>query len=128
MIQVTCAVIVHENKILITQRGPQMKHPLKWEFPGGKLEPGETPEHCIHREIFEELNISISLLNQLPTVFHEYGSVKLALIPFIAEFKSGYITLNEHIQYQWISLPELHLPDWVEADVKVVEEVIQALS
>ena len=98
MITVTCAVIVHENKILVTQRGPQMKHPLKWEFPGGKLEHNETPEQCIHREIFEELNIRISLVKQLSTVIHDYGSIKIALIPFLSEFKSGSLTLKEHTQ------------------------------
>ncbi len=128
MITVTCAIIFYEGKILITQRGPQMKHPLKWEFPGGKLEPHETPEYCIEREVFEELNITISIIKQLPTVIHDYGSVKIALIPFLAEFKSGSILLREHLQYLWLAPHELHQPDWVEADVKVVEEVLKALN
>ncbi len=128
MITVTCAIIIYEGKILVTQRGPQMKHPLKWEFPGGKLEPEETPENCIKREILEELNISISIVKQLTTVNHDYGTVKISLIPFLAQFNGGSITLKEHIQYLWLAPGELHKPNWVEADVKVVDEVIEVLS
>lgn len=128
MITVACAIIMYEGKILITQRGPQMKHPLKWEFPGGKLETNETSEQCIRREILEELNISISLVKQLNTVIHDYGTVKISLIPFLAEYKSGSIILKEHIQYLWVTPRELHQLDWVEADVKVVEQVIRALT
>lgn len=128
MITVTCAIIIYEGKILITQRGPQMKHPLKWEFPGGKLEHNESPEQCIQREILEELGIAISVVKQLTTVIHDYGTVKISLIPFLAEFKSGTILLKEHIRYLWVAPNQLHQHDWVEADVKVVKELIETLS
>ncbi len=59
MLNVTCAIILFQNKILVTQRSESMKLPLKWEFPGGKLEPGESEEACIIREIKEELNLNI---------------------------------------------------------------------
>jgi len=128
MIKVACAIIFYKGKILSTQRGPQMKHPLKWEFPGGKVEPGETPEHCIEREIFEELNIVISPVRQLPTVFHDYGTSKISLIPILADYKSGTIQLKEHLHYLWVSVSELHQPDWIEADLKVVDEVMRTLN
>ena len=68
MLEVTCAIIVHENKILICQRSAAMKMPLKWEFPGGKVEDGESKEDCLRREIWEELRIHITINKVLTLV------------------------------------------------------------
>ncbi|WP_341832439.1 NUDIX domain-containing protein [Sphingobacterium thalpophilum] len=68
MLQVTCAIIEHANKILICQRSASMKLPLKWEFPGGKIETGESKEECLRREIKEELQIDISIHSALTMV------------------------------------------------------------
>lgn len=128
MIRVTCAIIFHEQKILVTQRGPFMKHPSKWEFPGGKIEAGENEEACIHREIYEELNITIEIKHRMVSVLHAYDSVQIELIPFIAEFKHGVITLREHMHYKWLPLEELNNLDWVAADVKVVGDLIAFMN
>ncbi|MGV8815207.1 MAG: NUDIX domain-containing protein [Gelidibacter sp.] len=76
-IPVTCAIIHFGNKVLAVQRSETMSLPLKWEFAGGKIEPGESEEECIKREIFEELNIHINLKRKLTAVIHQYPNLKL---------------------------------------------------
>ena len=123
-IRVTCAVILSEGAILVTQRGPKMKHAGKWEFPGGKTEPGEDDEACIHREIAEELGLSIRLTGRLPEVTHRYGDTCITLVPFLAELVDGTISLTEHQAFLWLAPGELNQLDWAEADLPVVDEVL----
>jgi 8-oxo-dGTP diphosphatase len=128
MIRVTCAVVFHENKILVTQRGPGMKQPFKWEFPGGKMEPGESEENCILRELEEELQISVTLTGRLKACTHNYGDFQILLIPFTAVYDSGNITLFEHMNFAWLSPDELPKLDWAPADVEVMEAVLEYLK
>ncbi|MFV8269293.1 (deoxy)nucleoside triphosphate pyrophosphohydrolase [Flavobacterium sp. GT2N3] len=97
IVNVTCAIIVIENKILVTQRSDKMKLPLKWEFPGGKLEENETEIDCIKREIKEEINIDIEVLKKLSSNIYDYEKFKINLIPFIAKHIYGEIKLTEWI-------------------------------
>lgn len=119
-IEVTCALIMDGEQVLVTQRSEQMPHPLKWEFPGGKLNSGETPEACIVREIREELGIGISVWELLPTVKHSYGRDLIKLIPFVCRWDDGEIRLAEHGSCRWVRLHDLETLDWLEADVEVV--------
>jgi 8-oxo-dGTP diphosphatase len=121
MIRVACAIIFYNEKILVTQRGPAMKQPCKWEFPGGKVEVGETDEACILRELLEELHISVVLSGKLRECFYDYGDFQIVLVPFTANFNSGAITLTEHMNYAWLSPDELKKLDWAPADVEVME-------
>jgi 8-oxo-dGTP diphosphatase len=123
IISVTCAIIIYNEKILAVQRGPHMNLPLKWEFPGGKIEKNETEEACIKREIKEELNIEITLLKKLSTSFHEYPNISIELIPFVAQYLSGDIVLKEHQSYQFLKLAELSNLDWAEADIPIVKQL-----
>lgn len=128
MLRVACAVIFHENKILVTQRGPSMKMPYKWEFPGGKIEAGENPDECIKREIMEELNISINIKRLLHPVVHKYSDFIIELFPFVADYASGIITLKEHMQCTWLPPEKLKDLDWAEADAGIVDEVLKSLK
>jgi 8-oxo-dGTP diphosphatase len=119
-IEVTCALIMDGEHVLVTQRSEQMPHPMKWEFPGGKLLSGETPESCIKREIREELGIVISVRELLPSVKHTYGKEIIKLIPFICQWVDGEIQLSEHMAYQWVHLHELQFLDWLEADLEIM--------
>lgn len=121
-IQVTCAIIHFENKILAVQRSEMMSLPLKWEFPGGKIEPGESEEDCIKREIFEELNIHIKLKKKLTPVLHQYPNFKINLIPFTAEYISGDLKLKEHANHVLVDKDELQHLDWAEADLPILKE------
>ena len=124
MINVTCAIIYIENKILVTQRSETMKLPLKREFPGGKLETNETEEACIKRELLEEINIKVELLKKLSHNIHDYGTFKVNLIPFVARYISGKIQLVEHKAFKLLDKSELLNLDWAEADLPIVEEFL----
>ena len=122
--RVACAVITAGDKILVTQRGPTMKLPFMWEFPGGKIEAGESDEACIIRELKEELNVSVQITGKLKEFIYENGSESITLVPFLALLTSDSITLAEHMNYAWLSHFELKTLDWAPADIKVMEEVM----
>jgi 8-oxo-dGTP diphosphatase len=124
-LNVTCAIILFDNKILVTQRSDKMKLPLKWEFPGGKLENNESEIDCIKREIKEELNIEIDIQQKLKNSFFDYGTFKINLIPFVANYLSGEIALAEHKAYKILYKSELLELDWAEADVPIVNELLK---
>jgi 8-oxo-dGTP diphosphatase len=129
MINVTCAIIVDDaNKILVTQRSASMKLPLKIEFPGGKIEEGETPSECLIREIKEELNLDVEILFEMPANIHHYVEFSINLIPFVCKVIGGSIELREHVSYQWLNSSELLDQDWAEADVPIVENYLNSLN
>ena len=121
--EVSCAVIIDGDRVLVTQRSEQMPHPLKWEFPGGKLNTGETPEACIVREIREELGVEISVVQLLPSVRHRYIDSYIKLIPFVCTIRQGTIDLSEHRSYSWVPRSQLEHIDWLEADIEVLSLV-----
>ena len=123
MIQVVCAVILKENKILIAQRSMKMKLPLKWEFPGGKLEEGENEEQAIIREIKEELDIDILPLRKISSHVHDYGSFKINLIAYLCNYVAGEIELLEHQDFEFIPFEKLNDYDLAEADLPVIEKL-----
>lgn len=125
MIDVTCAIIIDENKILVTQRSEKMSLPLKWEFPGGKIEKNETAEICILREIKEELNLEIEIISRIASKKFDYPSFSINLIPFISKYLSGTINLNEHKDYKWLTKEELILLDWAPADIPILHEFLK---
>ncbi|RVT80011.1 (deoxy)nucleoside triphosphate pyrophosphohydrolase [Flavobacterium sufflavum] len=126
-IEVVAAIIYFENKILCVQR-PQNKLAYiseKFEFPGGKIEEGETKNEALKRELFEELNIiNVDIKSLFLTVVHEYPDFELTMHSFICEVKSKEIILNEHIAYKWLSLNELKSLDWAAADIPIVNKLI----
>jgi len=125
MLNVTCAIIKVGNKILVTQRSETMKLPLKWEFPGGKLEENESEIECIKREIKEEINIEIDVLKRLSNSIYDYGTFKINLIPFFSNYISGDIVLAEHKDFKLLDKSELLNLDWAEADLPIVEEFLK---
>ena len=125
VINVTCAIIIKENKIFVAQRSETMKLPLKWEFPGGKLEQNESEINCIKREIKEEINIEIEIVKKISCSIYDYGTFKINLIPFIVNHISGEIKLAEHKDYKLLDKTELLNLDWAEADLPIVEEFLK---
>lgn len=121
-LRVTCAIIVDGNLVLVTQRGERMKMPLKWEFPGGKVEDGEGDEACLLRELDEELNISVRILERLPEQRFSYPEFNIILVPFVVRFSGGGIRLSEHKAFRWLNREELPNLDWAEADIPVLED------
>ncbi len=125
MIRVACAIIYRDNAVLVTQRGPAMKHPGKWEFPGGKIEPGESDEASVIRELKEELAIDFMITGKLKEYEFDYGNFKIELVPFTGKIISGTITLSEHMNYAWLLPEQLLSLDWLPADIAIVQEVIK---
>ncbi|NUQ82888.1 MAG: NUDIX domain-containing protein [Bacteroidetes bacterium] len=120
-IPVTCAVIRQEDRILAVQRSrhdPML--PGLWEFPGGKVEPGETEEACLIREIREELELEVEILKRLPDVNWDYGNVLIRMTPFIVRIVTGTMKLNDHDAFRWMTVADLMSLDWAPADVPVV--------
>lgn len=124
MLNVVCAIIYAGNKILVTQRSKNMKLPLKWEFPGGKLENAESEIECIKREIKEELNIEIKIIKRLSSSIHNYEDFKIQLIPYVVEYESGEIILTEHAEFQLLEKQKLNLLDWAEADLPILRQIL----
>ena len=124
MLTVVCAIIYVGNKILVTQRSHRMSLPLKWEFPGGKLEKGESEIECIKREIKEELNIKIKIIKKLSTIIHDYKDFTIHLVPYVTEYESGEIILTEHATFKLFEKHELSLLDWAEADLPIIRELL----
>ena len=122
-IKVVAAIITKDNKIFATQRGyGDFKD--GWEFPGGKIEPGEKPEDAVVREIKEELGADIKVTGFLTTVEHDYPQFHLSMDCFWAELVDGAeMTLLEHEAAKWLAKDELDSVDWLPADVKVVDNI-----
>ena len=123
MLIVTCAIIIRESKILICQRSSAMNLPLKWEFPGGKVEPGEDEKATIVREIKEELHLDIEVVKRLKPVEHDYPTFRIRLVPFIANVVGGKLLLEEHADAKWVTVDDLDQYDWAPADVLIVEQL-----
>ena len=117
---VTAALIRDDQKILIAQRGRNQKFGRQWEFPGGKLNRGETPEACLRREIREELNLEIQVDEHFCTVHHQYHDFKIELMAFWCSIVGGSLELEEHEQVRWVTVPEMKQYSFVEADLNVI--------
>ena len=127
-VEVVAAVIMHNQKILCVQRSENKYAYIskKFEFPGGKMEEGETKKQTIIREIKEELNMDIIPIKELKTVEHEYPDFNLKMHSFISECLSSEVFLSEHIDYKWLSVSELETLDWAAADLPIVEQLINS--
>lgn len=121
-IRVVAAIIKKEDAIFATQRGyGDFKD--GWEFPGGKIEEGETSEEAVIREIREELGITVGVDAYLMTVEYDYPTFHLSMDCFICHIESGDLTLNEHEAARWLTKEHLDEVGWLPADVDVVNQL-----
>ena len=127
IVKVVAAIIIHENKIFATQRGyGEFKD--GWEFPGGKIEPGETPQEALVREIKEELDIEIEVKDFLETVEYDYPEFHLSMDCFFCVIRSGELVLKEHEAAKWLTVETLDSVDWLPADEGLVERIREYLK
>ena len=126
-INVVAAVIISENKVFATQRG-YGDFKGGWEFPGGKIEPNETPEAALVREIKEELEAEIEVVEYLHTVEYDYPKFHLSMACYICRVKSGNLVLKEHEAAKWLTKDALNSVGWLPADIEVVEKVKRLLQ
>ena len=126
-IEVVAAVIFNSsNEILCMQRGVNKYEYIseKYEFPGGKIEQGETNENALAREIKEEINIEIEINAFYLKVEYEYPDFFLIMNAYLCKTKALKITLNEHIEYKWLSKDNLKGLDWAAADIPIVKKLM----
>ncbi len=121
-IRVAAAVIFHEGKIYATQRGYGAWRDY-WEFPGGKIEPGETPEEALAREIREELDIGITVLERLCGVEYDYPEFHLSMQCYRCRIDRGEPKLLEHEAARWLGRTELYGVNWLPADLTILSEI-----
>ena len=124
---VRVAIIIENGKVFATQRGyGEFKD--GWEFPGGKIEPGETPEEAIVREIKEELDTEVEVIELLDTVEYDYPNFHLSMGCFICKIKSGDLVLKEHEAAKWLTKDTLGSVEWLPADMGLVGEIEKYLK
>ena len=125
-VEVVAGVIFWGNQILCVQRPKNRLQYIseKFEFPGGKIELGETKEDALHRELFEELNLLTKINSFFMTVVHEYPDFELTMHSFICDVDSKELKLNEHIDKKWLKINELNTLDWAAADIPIVEKLL----
>ncbi len=125
-INVVAAVIKQDNKILATQRG-YGEFKGGWEFPGGKVEPNETHQQALIREIQEELNITIEVNNYIDTIEYDYPNFHLSMAVYFATIQEGTPTLLEHNAATWLTKETLDTVDWLKADITLIDKLKQLL-
>ena len=125
-IEVVAGVIFWEDLVLCVQRPKNKLHYIseKFEFPGGKIEEGETKEEALHRELLEELNLSTKIKSFFLTVVHEYPDFELTMHSFICEVDSKELKLHEHLDQKWLKINELTALDWAAADLPIVDKLV----
>lgn len=121
-IHVACAIIEKDGKVLSTQRSEAMSLPLKWEFPGGKINGGERPEDCLSRELHEELGIAVIISGSLAPITHQYPTFIITLYSFVCRITAGDIKLHEHKAFKWLPPERLHELDWAAADYPLIDQ------
>ena len=124
-IHVTCAIIERDGLVLAARRSAVMSMPLKWEFPGGKINPGESLQDCLCRELLEEIGIHVILHAALPSHTHHYPEGTVTLYPFVCAIDSGEIVLHEHAAIAWLPPERLQELDWAEADLPVIASYLE---
>ena len=126
-VEVVAALVLDAaGRVLATQCAPH-RHGGGWEFPGGKVEPGESPQAALKREIAEELGVSIAVGDLLKTVEWDYPAFHLTMHCYICRQLAGELQLREHVAYRWLSADTLRTVEWLPADVEVLDALEQHL-
>lgn len=130
MIEVVAAIIQRDDRFLCVQRGEHKYDylSLKYEFPGGKVEENEDHIKALCREIFEELQVVISVHKKVSTVEYHYQDFSIRMAAYLCSIDSGIVSLTEHVNMVWLTLNELLDLDWAAADIPIVHDLIDQLS
>ncbi|MFA5528713.1 MAG: (deoxy)nucleoside triphosphate pyrophosphohydrolase [Peptostreptococcales bacterium] len=125
-IEVVAAVLRKEGKIFCAQRKDEGPLAKKWEFPGGKIETGETREEALVRELYEELNIQVQVGDFIMTIEHQYPTFHITMHAYYCNMDNAILELSEHLDSKWLNPIQLGQLDWAEADIPIVKKVMGA--
>lgn len=123
MKRVTAALLIRDGNILIAQRQPGDALEHKWEFPGGKIEPGETPECCLVREMMEEFGVEVEVHDFFCSTIYHYQHGAIELLAYRTAYRAGEFRLNVHSAMRWVPLEALHDYDFAEADIPIAQKL-----
>ena len=127
-ITVTAAVLVKDKRVLAARRRAGAHLQGLWEFPGGKLETGETPQQCLARELAEEFGIETQVGRYLGESVYDYGEMTVRLLAYHVTHISGAFALHEHDELRWLSRAELYEVDWAPADIPLLARALSLLE
>jgi 8-oxo-dGTP diphosphatase len=125
---VTCALLERDGRVLVAQRPAGKNLALKWEFPGGKIEAGESGAAALARELREELGIEVDVGRELARVTHDYGAVVIELRSFICRLRAGEPHPHEHVAVRWCTPGEISALDLADADRPVLAQYVQEVA
>lgn len=126
-VEVVAAILINEESILCAQRAKSNLKYIseKFEFPGGKIEEGESKKEALKRELIEELSIRPKIHDLFLTVVHQYPDFELTMHSFLCDLDTQEVTLNEHISHKWLKKNELLSLDWAAADIPIVNKLLE---
>lgn len=122
-IKVICGIIFKEDKIFLCRRKPNKSLAGYWEFPGGKVETGETEVDALSRELHEELGMKIKIMNHFKTVTHTYNTFTIELVAYTCHFLEASYTLTDHDKYEWVDRKDLNKWNLAPADIPIANAI-----
>jgi 8-oxo-dGTP diphosphatase len=124
MIKVTCGLIFSKDKIFLCRRNPKKSLGGYWEFPGGKVEPHESLDACLKRELQEELGMVVDVIRHFLTIQHHYEDFSIELISFLCKFKSSTFSMKDHDAYEWVDPKSILDRNLAPADIPIAKALI----
>ena len=128
VVEVVAALILNTEGRVLAVKCPEHKHGGGWEFPGGKIEPGETPRDAVSREIAEDLGVQVEVGELLYTIEWDYPTFHLSMGCYVCRLLGGELQLREHTDFRWLGAGELNSVEWLPADVEVLPYVATLLK
>lgn len=125
MIKVVAGILKENHKIMIARKGEGKPLAGMWEFPGGKIEPGESPEQSLVRELKEEMKIKVKVLDYVDESIYDYGDKVVSLQGYIAEILEGEIVLSDHDKYEWVEPQDAYEYGLAPADIPLLDKYIE---
>ena len=123
LIEVTAAILIKDNRLLIAQRKSKDRLPNKWEFPGGKVEIDETPEECLKREMKEEFGIDVTVREFLGESVYHYDHISIRLLAYRTFWNTGELKIKAHQSIEWVTINQIGEFDFAPADILFVEKL-----